>query len=281
MALATAIAAAATIGGAVLGGKSQNKAADKALQASNYAADQSAQVLRENYDKSAQALAPWQQSGLAANNQINALLGLQVPQQQMGGQMMDGDPYAAYVRSNPDLMAEFGRVGGQFGGDMGAYGQFHYGQYGRNEGRQLPSQQMQAGQASPGNSQDAARAAFDQFRNSTGYQFRLGQGMDAVNSGYAGAGTLKSGAAMKAINDYGQNMASGEFANYMGMLGNQQGVGFNAASAQAGVSQNMGNSLAQIAMNKGENAANAALSKTNGFANGLAMLGGGLFKMGG
>lgn len=261
MALATAIAAAATIGGAVLGGKSQNKAADKALQASNYAADQSAQVLRENYDKSAQALAPWQQSGLAANNQINALLGLG------GGQ-----------QSAPQMAQQMPMMGGF--GDYSPYGASGYFdsvenfRLPRQGGNLMPQQPQQT-------STEAARAAFDQFRNSTGYQFRLGQGMDAVNSGYAGAGTLKSGAAMKAINDYGQNMASGEFANYMGMLGNQQGVGFNAASAQAGVSQNMGNSLANIAMQKGENAANAALSKTNGFANGLAMLGGGLFKIGG
>lgn len=275
-----AIAGLATAAGGIMSANAQKKAADKALQASNYASDQAAAVTRENYDKSAQALAPWQQSGLAANNQINALLGLQVPQQQMGGQMMGGDPYAAYVRSNPDLIAEFGRVGGQFGGDMGAYGQFHYGQFGQNEGRQLPGQTVNTGMPQQ-TSTDAARAAFDQFRNSTGYQFRLGQGMDAVNSGYAGAGTLKSGAAMKAINEYGQNFASNEFGNYMGMLGNQQSLGANAASAQAGVSQNAGNSLANIAMQRGDNAANAALAKGNsGFGNALSLIGGGLFKLG-
>lgn len=266
MALATAIAAAATIGGAVLGGKSQNKAADKALQASNYAADQSAAVLRENYDKSAQALAPWQQSGMAANNQLNALLGLQTPASTNWG---------AYVQGNPDALANWEAIQGTtntqpFGGDIAKFGQYHYGADGSR--RDLTSYTTNAG--------DAARAAFDQFRNSTGYQFRRDQGMDAVNSGYAGAGTLKSGAALKAINDYGQNMATQEFGNYAAMLGNQQSLGANAASAQAGVSQNMGNSLAQIAMQKGDNAANAALSKTNGLANGLSLLGGGLFKLG-
>jgi hypothetical protein len=257
--------------GSIASGISQNKASKNAANATQYAADQSAAVLRENYDKSANALAPWQSSGLSANNQLNSLLGLGGGQQ-MGG----GDPYASYVQQNPDLMAEFGRVGGQFGGDIGDYGQFHYNQFGQNEGRMLPSQQMQGGQSS----QDAARAAFDQFRNSTGYQFRLGEGMDAVNSGYAGAGTLKSGAAMKAINEYGQNFASNEFANYANLLNNQAGKGLSAASAQAGVSQNLGNNLANIQMQQGENLANAALSKTNPFGNALSMLGGGLFKLG-
>lgn len=37
---------------------------------------------------------------------------------------------------------------------------------------------------------DAARAAFDQFRDGTGYNFRLNQGMDAVNTGAASRGAL-------------------------------------------------------------------------------------------
>lgn len=253
--------------GAVASSSAQKSAANKAAQASNYAADQSAAVLRENYDKSAQALAPWQQSGMAANNQINALLGLQTP---------NSTNWGAYVQGNPDALANWQAIQGtpaaaQFGGDMAKFGQYHYGADGSR--RDLSGFTTNTG--------DAARAAFDQFRNSTGYQFRRDQGMDAVNSGYAGAGTLKSGAAMKAINDYGQNMATGEFANYMGMLGNQQSLGANAASAQAGVSQNMGNSLANIAMQKGDNAANAALAKgSSGFGNALSLIGGGLFKLG-
>jgi hypothetical protein len=281
MALATAIAAAATLGGAVLSGSNQNKAASKAADATQRAADASAAVLRENYDKSAQALAPWQSSGLSANNQLNALLGLGGGQQMAGPSYGGGDPYASYVQQNPDLMAEFGRVGGQFGGDMGAYGQFHYNQFGQNEGRMLPSQQMQAAPTGGVSSQDAARAAFDQFRNSTGYQFRLGEGMDAVNSGYAGAGTLKSGAAMKAINEYGQNFASNEFANYANLLNNQAGKGLTAASAQAGVSTSLGNNLANIQMQQGENLANAAMQKTSPFGNALSAIGGSLFKLGG
>lgn len=255
--------------GAVASSSAQKSAANKAAQASNYAADQSAAVLRENYDKSAQALAPWQQSGLAANNQINALLGL-------GG----GQQSAPQMVQQMPMMGRYGGGGGfndystiDGSGILGNFSNFNGGSFGGGYGT--------VNTPAPQSSTDAARAAFDQFRNSTGYQFRLGQGMDAVNSGYAGAGTLKSGAALKAINDYGQNMATNEFANYVGMLGNQQSLGANAASAQAGVSQNMGNSLAQIAMQKGDNAANAALAKGNsGFGNALSLIGGGLFKLG-
>lgn len=52
-----------------------------------------------------------------------------------GGQ---NDAFAAYVQGNPDVLAEFGRVGGQFGGSLSDFGRFHYERYGRSEGRQLP-----------------------------------------------------------------------------------------------------------------------------------------------
>lgn len=272
-----AIAGLATAAGGALSARAQGKAADKALQASNYAADQSAAVLRENYDKSAQALAPWQQSGLGANALLNDFYGIQ-PQQQQVGQTMGGDPYAAYVRGNPDLMAEFGRVGGQFGGDMGAYGQYHYGQYGQNEGRQLPGQQTGQQTAPQANSRDA----FRRFIENSDYGFQFGQGANRVNSGYAGAGTAKSGAAMKALEAFRQNLQQGYRGEFAAGVGQQANAGLSAASAQAGVSQSLGTNLANIAMNKGDNAANAALSKgSSGIGNAMMLAGGGLFRLGG
>lgn len=102
-------------------------------------------------------------------------------------------------------------------------------------------------------------AAFDAFRNSTNYQFRLGEGMKAANQGYAARGMLQSGAAMKGLNDYGQNMASNELGNYMNILGQQQQVGLSGANALAGVGTNM---VGQVTANNnaaGTAAANAQL----------------------
>jgi hypothetical protein len=269
--------------GAVASSSAQKNAAKNAQQASNYAADQSAAVLRENYDKSAAALAPWQRSGLQANDAINALLGL-------GGGFSGGPDYAQIAPNPmgqfaPNAMAQF------MGGQGAAMDQYGFLGDARMSPLETPMQGgMQFGPAigqqvtttvAPQSAQQRYENAFDNYRKSTGYQFRLNQGMGAINSGYAGAGSLKSGAAMKAINDYGQNMASQEFANYLGALGNQQAIGSNAASAQAGVSQNLGNSLAQIAMQRGDNNANAALARGgSGFGNALSMIGGGLFRMG-
>jgi len=128
-----------------------------------------------------------------------------------------------------------------------------------------------------GGDPQAAQNAFNQYQGSTGYQFRLGEGMNALNSGYAGSGLLQSGAAMKGAVEYGQGFASNEFGNYMNMLGNQQNAGLAGASALAGVGQNM---VGQVTANNnanGTNQANAALYRSqNGIGNSLGMIGGGL-----
>lgn len=267
-----AIGTAAAIGlgvagvGAAMGASSNKKAANKAADTSMAVAQQNNALTRDIYDQNKSMLSPYVQTGNAAGAQMNALLGLAPAQQTTGS-----PNYTQYVQSNPDLMAEYGRERGAFG-SMGDYGQFHWNKYGQNEGRAMPGVQVQ-----PAQTQQTAQNAFDTFRNSTGYQFRLGEGMNALNSGYAGAGTLQSGAAMKAATEYGQNFASNEFGNYMGYLGNQQGVGLSGASALAGVGQNYANTISANNNNAGDAAANAALIKgqNNPFANALGVIGGG------
>lgn len=118
---------------------------------------------------------------------------------------------------------------------------------------------------------EAQMQAFENFRNSSGYQFRLGEGMNALNSGYAAAGTLQSGAAMRAAQEYGQNLASAEFGNYWNMLGEQQNLAPGAANAMSGVNTTYANNAGNLAMMNGNAQANAAVARAN---NTNAMIGG-------
>jgi hypothetical protein len=106
----------------------------------------------------------------------------------------------------------------------------------------------------------AAHKAFDTFTGSDGYQFRLGQGERALNTGYAARGLLQSGAAAKALQTYGQNTASDEFGKYLGYLGGQQQTGLGAASAQAGVGQNYAGAVGANNNSAASAAGNAALN---------------------
>lgn len=77
-------------------------------------------------------------------------------------------------------------------------------------------------------------AAFSTFQQSPGYQFRLGEGMNQLNSGLASAGVLQSGAAQRAAVEYGQNFASNEFDRYFGRVQNQAQLGLGASNALVG-----------------------------------------------
>ncbi len=110
----------------------------------------------------------------------------------------------------------------------------------------------------------SATSALNNFANSAGMQFQLQQGADTLNNMYAAHGALQSGAAMKALQDYGQQTAlNNYFMPYMGLLGGQQSVGAGAASSVAGVGQNFGNTAANINAGMGSNIQNGANSASN------------------
>lgn len=123
--------------------------------------------------------------------------------------------------------------------------------------------------------------AFRNFVNNSDYGFQFGEGANRVNSGYAGAGTLQSGAAMKGLEQFRQNLQSGYRGEFNNLLANQQAVGLGAGSALAGVGQNYVNTVTGNNQNAADAASNAALinGQNNPFANALGVLGGGLFGM--
>lgn len=142
--------------------------------------------------------------------------------------------------------------------------------------------------ASPGN----ALAAWNTFYNSPTYQVPLAQGLDAVNTKYAAMGALESGAAMKAIDNYGAGQASQALGTYMDQLYRQEALGESAAAATAGVGTNMVNQVSannnnaasatgNAAMTAGSAAGNAALVAGQGNANTWNAVGSGIGQLGG
>lgn len=99
----------------------------------------------------------------------------------------------------------------------------------------------------------AAGKAFDTFRGSTGYNFRLNEGLSAVNNGHFAGGLGQSGANLKALMERGQQIGSAEFGSYLGQLGGLQAMGAQARGLVAGVGNNSTNQL----INASQNGANA------------------------
>jgi hypothetical protein len=86
--------------------------------------------------------------------------------------------------------------------------------------------------AAPG----AQDAAFQRWRDSTGYQFGLGESLRGIEQGAAARGGLYSGAAMKALQDRASQVANQGFNTYFGQMGALagQGASANVNNQQAG-----------------------------------------------
>lgn len=294
MAIGTALAIGlgATALGAGASAISSNSASRRAANTSQRNTDANVNLAREIYGNNQQVLSPFVNRGNAAGDQINALLGLG-GSQEMGGPAPAPNALTQFLPQNGGMgynPAGYGDMTGNFRGtSMAPYTDVGM-PYGLGDGfittgtgdngmlsatgntmGQVPTQQT---------AQQAANSAFDTFRNSTGYQFRLGEGLDAVGSAYAGIGGLQSGAAMRGINEYGQNFASNEFGNYMNALGGQQAVGAGSASALAGVGQNFAGTVIGSNNQNAANQMNAQLGRQNVFANALGTIGGGILGYG-
>lgn len=240
---------AAILGSAVIGAGASAIASSKNSKAISQAAQSqeqgTAQAIAAQERARSENLAlqrPLYDAGMPALNARNALLGLGAPQ--------------AATPQPMNALAAFG------GGRMpSGYG------YGLDEGANYqpfasptstPGYGTQVPQAT---TQQAQQNAFDAFRNSTGYKFRFDQGMNALNSGYAGAGVIRSGAAMKGALEYGQGLASSEFGNYWNMLGEQQNLASGAANAMSGVNTTYANNAGSLAVNAGNQQAQFALDR--------------------
>jgi hypothetical protein len=268
--------------GAIASSSSANSASKRAAETSSQNNAENTALARDIYGQNKATLDPFVQRGNQAGDQINAMLGLgggQQTQQARPNALAQFQPYQSAANQWGIGDGAYQPYGSQTQPDLwNRAGSSAYPQLNALSFQQQPAAQPNGQQTAQG----AADDAFDIFRNSTNYQFRLNEGMDAVNSGYAGAGVLQSGAAMRAINDYGQNMASNELANYMNALGGQQATGAGAASSLAGVGQNFAGTVINSNNQNAANQMNAQLATggNNALGNAAGILGGSLFQYG-
>lgn len=268
------IGGVASIGGAILSSKSNKKAANTAAQVAtdNTAANNA--LARDIYGQNKQTLAPFINTGTSASGAINALLGLggpapQVGQQPATQQQYGATPTGAYMAPGNGMWGNSGMWGGEPASGL-VYGQAN---------GYTPADQVMTNvstTAAPQTQQQQYENAFDNYKNSTGYQFRVNEGGRALDNSYASRGVGKSGAAAKAALQYGQNIASGEFGNYLNALMAQQGVGLSAAGAQAGVSTNFVNQTTANNNSGASALANAAIAKGNATGNMWSGIAGGI-----
>jgi hypothetical protein len=93
------------------------------------------------------------------------------------------------------------------------------------------------------------------------------QGVQALDRSAASRGMLLSGAQTKALNDYGQGMASSELANAFNRVQSVQGGAQNAANTLTGLYANRGTALGNLATGQASNMGNLTTGTTNALTN--------------
>lgn len=312
-----AIAGVAGIAGSAISAGAQQHAAQTAADSSLQAAELNNQLYRDIYNQNLGVLGPYAQGGLPAMYELNGLLGLpSAPAGALGGYapMTSGYQTAPTYAQTPT------------GNGLSALGSFQRGTRSdlavpttgpaanntaaiprpgadsrsswlasANAARGVTTTPPSTAPGSPTGSAGALAAmapknpgdAFNTFRNSTNYKWRLNEGEKALNSQWAAHGALDSGAASKAIVKFGQNFASNELSNYMNLLAGQQAMGLSAAGAVAGVGTSYAGNVAAQNTNAANAAANAALMSGQaqagmwgGIGQGIGQLGGALYQYG-
>jgi hypothetical protein len=103
--------------------------------------------------------------------------------------------------------------------------------------------------------------------SSPSYDFRMGQGTQALERSAAARGRLFSGATGRALQEYGQNFASQEFENDFNRLGALSGAGTNAQNMTINAGQNYANQAGNALQNAGNARASGYLAQGNAQAN--------------
>jgi len=111
------------------------------------------------------------------------------------------------------------------------------------------------------------------FQTTPGYQFRVDEGVKALDRSAASRGLLRSGAQAKGITDFGQNIASDEYGNYFNNLLKVAGMGSESTAAvnntSAGLVSSGGNMLTQGGIARGSAYAAGANALASGIGAGV------------
>lgn len=264
--------AAAVVGSAVVGGVMQSNAAGKAADAQSSAAAQADATQRYQYDQTRADNAPFRNSGVAANNQLSKLLGLDVAAASKDRENFDAD---AYFKANPDVKNDW------YFGDKAWE---HYERFGKDEGRKYTpiaqdgSNDQQFGSLLRTYGQSDAE---NDYIYQTQKQFGLDEGLKGVNRIAAASGGLLSGAAAKAITRFSNDYAGTKLGESYNRFNNDQNSVYNKLAGVSGAGQQATNQITSAGTNMANNISNnqtalgnargaSAIAQGNAWGNALA-----------
>lgn len=271
--------AAAVVGGAVVGGYMSAQGAKSAAQTQANATQSAQNQLLQAGQKAAQGYSPYTTSGKTALNYLNFGMGQPTQFGQTSRAAVVPEGYSLTPPKQPVTVDENGvqvaGMGGMYTQDMPPEGQQWA--YNQQTGERIAvpkTETVGVDGAAPGFDQGYFTRQFnarDLYNNlDPGYQFRLKQGQLANQQATNAMGGMVSGNALKSLQDYTQNFASGEYANAFNRFNTQRTNIYNQLSdiAKIGLTGQQGTANAEL----GTGTNIASLTSAQGNANAASQI---------
>jgi len=259
-AIGAGIGAAGSIGGGLIGASGAKKAA-KAQERASQADIASREKI---FGQQAALQEPFRQGGMAAQNRLMTLLGLDVPD--MGtGQPTGGNAMMGQTINIPG--------GGSF--TIPGYS-------GQQTAQGVPG--LHVDPNSPDFGKYARDFGMQDFQQDPGYEFRMSEGMKALERSAAARGNLLSGSMLKGIQRYGQDLGSQEYqnaynryqvnrSNQINPLQSLMGAGQSSANTLTSAAGQMGEGISQAINNGGAARASGYIGQANALSGALNGIG--------
>jgi hypothetical protein len=107
------------------------------------------------------------------------------------------------------------------------------------------------------------------LEQSPGFQFRLGEGLKALERSAAARGTLLTGGTLKGLERYAQDYASGEYGQRVNQLQQLSALGLNAAGGAGNAGTAYGQSAGDLLTQAGNAAAAGQVGAANAWTGGI------------
>lgn len=257
------IAAGGAILGGVLGGLGSSSSAKKQQRA----AENATMAQRKATDRAIDMQMPFYQGGTEAQNKLMELMGLDPG--------YDQDQYdEIYRQLRADADAKHRSQHGFGLDDAPGWADPGIAAWEQNLKDQALQQAKSQYAATPrersGEFGDLLRDfSMADFEADPGYQFRMDEGMRGVEGGAAARGGLLSGAALKAIQKYGQGLASQEYGNAYQRFNADQTNKFNRLTGMIQSGQGSAQQIGNAAQNFGQQAGSNMIGAGNAQAAGI------------
>lgn len=268
--------AAAVVGGAIIGGVAQNRAAGRASRSQTNASNSAINASEAAEARALEMERPFYEGGYAATAAMMDMTGLdrsrtgsaarRAAAEERGALMGDTilpEGATSDSPSNPkgsNIFYEGQRIGHVVPG--GPNGRFV-----NDTGFDVGAALNRAGDAGSSTPSDLSSYAKYDWKTDPGYQARLDEGLRARERSASARGILNSGGTLRGVERYSQDYASNEYQKVFDRISAIAGRGQASASQGSDVIVNSGGRIGSAMVNAGEARASGYIAQGNAWSN--------------